>query len=155
MRRVGAPKCSPWNIHPPFSRSLLWRQGWLKELQNLMLPRCEQASLLISDQLPARSALISHNIYLVLSNPVIGHHMSNNPSDAIINKTLEAPPGSTLCGRDTKWGDFSLPSNLAANRSTRTSLSSDPKAERLTVSLASIVKASNSSLFFCVHVSYS
>lgn len=55
--------------------------------------------------------------------------MSDKTSDAIIYKALKAPLESTWCKRDTKWGDFSLPSNLADNKSTQSSQGSDPKAE--------------------------
>lgn len=47
------------------------------------------------------------NIYLVLSKPVIGHHMSNNPQAPLLIQPPR-PPGSTLAEGGTRWGHSSF-----------------------------------------------
>lgn len=73
--------------------------------------------------------------------------MSDNPSVAVINKALGAPPGSTLCQPHAARGHFSPPSHEAANRSTHTGLAgSDPEARSLVAWLASMLRASQTAL---------
>lgn len=77
--------------------------------------------------------------------------MSNNPSAAVINKALGAPPGSTLCQpcvNHTPHGVVfhRLPTRPPIDQHKPARACSDPKAASLVASLASMLRASQTAL---------